>query len=153
MAGGIAIGQQFVQIETRTWVQQDFLHGEAGRRLEAIPLIDRDYDSGLHATAGDDLRPFLFRFVDEFAESRLRVLELPSGHGYLYQLVIALVRRRRNGGFLIVRGLEAMPHFRGAAEVLRNLSAHGLGEGMALGENIVKRAAGDAQRLGGGSYR
>jgi hypothetical protein len=54
---------------------------------------------------------------------------------------------------LIVRGLEAMPHFRGAAEVLRNLSAHGLGEGMALGENIVKRAAGDAQRLGGGSYR
>jgi hypothetical protein len=100
------------------------------------------------------LRAFGLYFVDEFTETRFRVLELPACHDDLYQLVIALVRWGRNGGrFQAVRFLEAMPHFRSAAEESRNLVAQGVGERLALGEDVLERLDRYAECFRGGGFR
>ena len=46
--------------------------------LQSPPLLDRDEDSGFHASLGNDLWPFGEAGGEELAESRLGVLDLPD---------------------------------------------------------------------------
>src|SRR5271155_61683 len=68
-------------LEAGAGTKQQSLHAGAGSLLQSPPLVNRDEHSLLNATARDDLRPLAESRIQEFTEPRLRVLELPFGHG------------------------------------------------------------------------
>jgi hypothetical protein len=56
------------------WIEQQGLEVAAGGSLQPIPILDRDKNRSFSSLTGYDLRSFLERRVQEFAETRLCVL-------------------------------------------------------------------------------
>jgi hypothetical protein len=53
---------------------------EAAGGGQSLILLGAQHDDGSAAAAGDELRPLVERPSDEFAETVLRVLQLPRVH-------------------------------------------------------------------------